>query len=72
MDKFVDGLEFGNALIKAGIVPDIPLKRIVLDIQIDEVVTVYYEALVDEKTLDLCLEELIKNKDKLKVKNVNG
>lgn len=29
MDKFVGGFEFGNALIKAGVVPDIPLKRIV-------------------------------------------
>lgn len=67
----VDGYEFGNALIKAGIVPDIPLKRIVLDIQMDSPVTIYYEALVDKETLDLCLEELLKHKDGLTVKKVS-
>ena len=57
----VDGHDFGSKLIKAGVIPYLPITRIVIDIQMEGPVKIFYEVNAEKKTLDLCLEELLKN-----------
>ena len=49
---------------------DLMIRRIVIDIQTNEAIKVYYETFVDKLTLDFCLDELVKHKDKLTVSRV--
>ena len=63
------GNEFCTQLIKGGIeIPELT-KRVVIDIPCDGCVMVYYETYADKNTLDVVIEALIANKDKIIVKD---
>ena len=64
------GFEIGSKLSEAGLIPD-NVRRIIIDIPCDGCVVIYYECFGDKKQIDLVLEEMIKNKGKLKVVHVN-
>ena len=64
------GFEIGSKLNEAGLIPD-NVRRIIIDIPCDGLIVIYYECLGDKKQIDLVLEELIKNKDKLKIIQVD-
>lgn len=57
-------------LIKAGVVPDLPLMRVVIDFRYNKPVTIYYESLAEEETVDLCIENLMQNKKDLDIRKV--
>ena len=60
------GFEVGSRLAEAGLVPK-SIKRIVIDIPLDGIVTIYYECVADKNTVEVAIEEFIKNKKRLKV-----
>ena len=66
MAKPIYGFEIGEKLHEAGLIPD-NTKRIVIDIKHDNPVIVYYETYGNAAMVELCIEELIKNKSRLKV-----
>ena len=65
------GRDLINKLQDAGIIPrDLLIRRVIIDFQIEDTVKVYYETLADKVTMDFCLDELVKHKDKLVVSRV--
>lgn len=71
MAEMAIGDDVINKLHNTGILPkDLKIRRVVIDIQIDHFVKIYYETVADKITLNFCLDELIKHKDQLTVKRV--
>ena len=70
MSNAVSGAEFGKRLCDAGLIPG-NSRRIVIDIQSDRCVMIYYEIYADSKTLDVVVEELMKHPGKIVVKGVD-
>lgn len=64
----ISGRKFACALIEAGVVPDVKITRIVIDLKMEGPIMVYYETHADGELIDLCLEELIKRKKDLTIK----
>lgn len=60
------GFDIGNKLYKAGLLPE-RVKRIVIDINLNEIMTIYYETIASQEAIDLTIENLIQHKDKIKV-----
>ena len=50
--KIITGLHMLKALYEANIVPD-KCRRVIIDIPYDDVVTIYYEGLGDERLLNI-------------------
>ena len=70
MGEFV-GNKTIEKLQEAGVIPkELSISRVMIDIQTDSLVKIYYETYADGLTIDFCLEELIKNKNQLIVKRV--
>lgn len=65
------GIEIGTKLAAAGLIPE-NVRRIVIDIPANDPIMVYYECYGDAKLVNLTIEELIKNKDRLKIVEVKG
>jgi len=65
----INSNEFICSLIEAGVMPDLPIIRVVIDFQMEEPVKIFYETHAEKATLDLCLEKLLKGTD-LDVKEV--
>ena len=61
-----NGHTIGKALHEAGLIPD-NTRRIVIDIQCDSYVVIYYETYASKEMMDITIESLIQNKDKIKV-----
>ena len=71
-NQAIVGNEFCTQLIDGGIeIPEMT-SRIVIDIPCDGCVMVYYETYADSKTLDVVIEALIANKDKIVVVKHKG
>lgn len=66
---FIDAFEIGSKLAEAGLIPE-KVRRIVIDINIDSAVTIYYETFASKETVDLIIEELIKRKNNLCIKKI--
>ena len=67
MAQPIMGNNFCALLIKGGIeIPEMT-RRIVIDIPCDGCVMVYYETYADKNVLDVVIESLIVNKDKIVV-----
>jgi hydrogenase maturation factor len=69
------GVAFGPEMITklqdAGVIPkDLLIRRMIVDIQVDEAVRIYYECFMDKVEMDFCLDEMVKHKDKLVVSRV--
>lgn len=66
----LQGHEFGQKLIDAGF--DMPenTTRIVIDIPVDQPITIYYETLASKKTMDVVIEHLMQNKNSIKTKEI--
>ena len=56
----------GKALYEAGLIPD-NTRRIVIDIQCDSYVMIYYETYASREMMDITIESLIQHKDMIKV-----
>jgi hypothetical protein len=66
MAELVFGVEIGKKLCDAGVIPEgVDPVRIVIDINMDEPVTVYYQCHGDKQMIDLTIEELIKVKKRV-------
>jgi len=64
------GYDFAQKLIDAGIIPEgLSVRRLVIDVQMDEPVTVFYETYGDEISLDICIEGIMASNG-LEVKQV--
>ena len=70
MSKVISGYELCQSLVEAGLIPE-KTRRIVIDIPVEDAVKVYYETFADDAMVELAVEELIKNKDRLEIKSVN-
>ena len=71
MAEVAIGRDIINKLQDAGVIPrDLLIRRVIIDFQIEDTVKVYYECLADKVTMDFCLDELVKHKDKLVVSRV--
>jgi len=66
------GIEITKRLFDAGLLPQQNLTRIVIDIKADNVIMTYYACCTDKKMLDVVIEELIKNKDRIKIIDAEG
>lgn len=63
------GMQIATKLKEKGLIPD-RVKRIVIDIQIDNCVTIYYETVASENQMDVVIEQLMKNKENIVVKEI--
>lgn len=73
MGQALDGFSIAKKLIEAGIIPkDLAVRRIVIDVQVDEPVSIYYETYADKVALDICVESLMANKKDLNIKQMKG
>jgi hypothetical protein len=63
------GHELFSMLIKEFHLPD-NTRRVVIDIPCNDSVEIYFECYGDKKQINLVLEELIKNKDRLQIVSV--
>lgn len=65
-----DTYSFWNQLKEAGInLPD-DVKRIVIDVQVNERIKVYYETYASKDMMDVVVESLMQNKDDIEIKEV--
>lgn len=66
------GMDIYQQLQDAGIELPSNVRRIVIDISVDEAVKVYYETFASSKTMDVVIESLIRNKDHIDIVEVKG
>ena len=70
MSNAISGIDFGQRLSAAGLIPG-NTRRVVIDVGVDCAVVIYYETYADEKTLDIVVEELMKHPGEIVVKGVD-
>jgi len=58
-----------SKLIEAKILPE-NTRRIVIDINYDSMVTVYYETVTSEKLMEITIDTLMQYKDEIKTKEI--